>query len=98
MLPIQTYEAKKFLRSTSINFSTTRNGVYINDFTKKLYLCCVCNVGDSLAYVYSPTTGFREITEGSHNLLLDRDIRDALGALGPADGNLNKITISVVTR
>ena len=28
------------------------------------FIVCICNVGDSLAYVYSPTTGVREITQG----------------------------------
>lgn len=30
------------------------------------YVVCVCNVGDSLAYVYSPAHGVREITQGIH--------------------------------
>lgn len=29
------------------------------------YVVCVCNVGDSLAYVYSPAHGVREITQGT---------------------------------
>lgn len=29
------------------------------------FVVCVCNVGDSLAYVYSAKTGIREITQGS---------------------------------
>ena len=28
------------------------------------YAVCVCNVGDSLAYVYSQKTGVREVTQG----------------------------------
>ena len=32
------------------------------------YVVCVCNVGDSLAYVYSHKTGVREITQGSNYL------------------------------
>lgn len=50
------------------------------------YVCCVCNVGDTLAYVYSQKYGVREITKGSHDVLSNRDMRDALGALGPVDG------------
>ncbi|KAL1117369.1 hypothetical protein AAG570_004695 [Ranatra chinensis] len=50
------------------------------------YIVCACNVGDSLAYVYSPNYGVREITEGSHDVNRMRDMRDALGALGPVDG------------
>lgn len=32
---------------------------------RKKFAVCVCNVGDSLAYVYSPTHGVREITHGT---------------------------------
>ena len=57
------------------------------------------NVGDSLAYVYSPTTGkVREVTVGSH--IKDRDMRDAGGVLGPADGvnpDLENLTCSLTT-
>ncbi|XP_059619579.1 PP2C-like domain-containing protein CG9801 [Phlebotomus argentipes] len=59
---------------------------------------CACNVGDSLAYVYSKTYGVREITEGSHDTTLMRDMRDALGALGPVNGNnpeLENLTLSI---
>lgn len=31
------------------------------------YVACVCNVGDSLAYVYNPHHGVREITQGKKN-------------------------------
>lgn len=30
------------------------------------YVCCVCNVGDTLAYVYSQKYGVRELTKGEH--------------------------------
>uniref|UniRef100_A0A224XBK7 Putative serine/threonine protein phosphatase signal transduction mechanism n=1 Tax=Panstrongylus lignarius TaxID=156445 RepID=A0A224XBK7_9HEMI len=50
------------------------------------YIACACNVGDSLAYVYSHKHGVREITQGSHDVHRMRDMRDALGALGPVDG------------
>ena len=43
-------------------------------------MACTCNVGDSLAYVYSPSEGHvREITQGSHDIQSNRDMRDALG-------------------
>lgn len=32
------------------------------------YVACVCNVGDSLAYVYNPQHGVREITQGNKAL------------------------------
>lgn len=62
------------------------------------FAVCVCNVGDSLAYVYSPRYGVREITQGSHDIHSMRDMRDALGALGPVDGQnpeLNNLTCSL---
>lgn len=30
-----------------------------------MYVCCVCNVGDTLAYVYSQKYGIRELTKGN---------------------------------
>lgn len=62
------------------------------------HVVCVCNVGDSLAYVFSKSYGVREITQGSHDIYSMRDMRDALGALGPADGpnpELNNLTCSM---
>lgn len=62
------------------------------------YVVCTCNVGDSLAYVYSRQHGVREITLGSHDIHSMRDMRDALGALGPVDGQnpeLNNLTVSM---
>jgi len=62
------------------------------------FVACICNVGDSLAYVYSTQHGVREITKGSHDIHCMRDMRDALGALGPVDGQnpeLNNLTCSM---
>lgn len=65
----------------------------------KTWAMVTVNVGDSLAYVYSPTTGrVREVTVGSH--IKDRDMRDAGGVLGPADGvnpDLENLTCSLTT-
>jgi serine/threonine protein phosphatase PrpC len=58
---------------------------------KDEYVVCSCNVGDSLAYVYSPKHGVRELTEGSHDVNAMRDMRDALGALGPVNGNTPEV-------
>lgn len=66
-------------------------------YTGKSVVCC-CNVGDSLGYVYSKTYGVREFTQGSHNVDAMRDMRDALGALGPVDGDkpeLSNLTLSL---
>ncbi|XP_028968345.1 PP2C-like domain-containing protein CG9801 [Galendromus occidentalis] len=62
------------------------------------FAVCVCNVGDSFAYVFSEKHGVREITLGSHDIHSMRDMRDALGALGPVDGKnpeLNNLTVSL---
>ncbi|GJQ85952.1 hypothetical protein Trydic_g21800 [Trypoxylus dichotomus] len=62
------------------------------------YVCCVCNVGDTLAYIYSHKYGIRELTKGSHDVQSNRDMRDALGALGPVDGTnpeLSNLTLSI---
>lgn len=55
--------------------------------SEERFAACACNVGDSLAYVYSPAEGHvRELTQDSHDIQSNRDMRDALGALGPVDG------------
>lgn len=68
-----------------------------SNHTGKSVVCC-CNVGDSLGYVYSKTHGVREFTQGSHDVNSMRDMRDALGALGPVDGmkpELGNLTLSM---
>ncbi|CAH1102096.1 unnamed protein product [Psylliodes chrysocephalus] len=75
------------------------NGEERNE-TETQYVCCVCNVGDTLAYVYSGKYGVRELTKGSHDVNSNRDMRDALGALGPVDGinpELSNLTLSITT-
>lgn len=62
------------------------------------WMVCACNVGDSLGFVYSKKSGIREFTEASHDTTTARDIRDALGALGPVDGTkpeLSNLTLSM---
>lgn len=42
--------------------------------------------------------GVREFTQGSHDIMSMRDMRDALGALGPVDGRnpeLGNLTLSM---
>lgn len=66
--------------------------------SSKKYVACTCNVGDSLAYVYSRKTGVREITRGCRDIHCMRDMRDALGALGPVAGcnpELKNLTLSM---
>ncbi|GMT16770.1 hypothetical protein PFISCL1PPCAC_8067, partial [Pristionchus fissidentatus] len=50
------------------------------------WVLCVCNVGDSLCFVYNSSYGVREVTLGSHDCSEMRDMRNAGGALGPVDG------------
>uniref|UniRef100_A0A7E4ULJ7 PPM-type phosphatase domain-containing protein n=1 Tax=Panagrellus redivivus TaxID=6233 RepID=A0A7E4ULJ7_PANRE len=62
------------------------------------YALCVCNVGDSLCFVYNAAYGVREVTLASHDIGLNRDMRDAGGALGPVDGRnpqLHNLTCSM---
>uniref|UniRef100_A0A8R1XKP7 PPM-type phosphatase domain-containing protein n=1 Tax=Onchocerca volvulus TaxID=6282 RepID=A0A8R1XKP7_ONCVO len=63
------------------------------------WVLCVCNVGDSLCFVYNPQTGVQEITIASHDICSMRDMRDAGGALGPVDGmnpQLHNLTYDVI--
>ncbi|XP_045208159.2 PP2C-like domain-containing protein CG9801 [Mercenaria mercenaria] len=50
------------------------------------FAVCTLNVGDSYGYIFSHNQGIREVTQGSHDVSLVRDIRDAGGAIGPVDG------------
>lgn len=52
----------------------------------KQFAICVVNVGDSLGYVFSRHHGIREITTASHDITVERNIRDARGAIGPVRG------------
>lgn len=68
------------------------------DNEPRKWIVCACNVGDSLGFVYSPRSGVREFTMASHDTTMARDMRDALGALGPVDGNrpeLSNLTLSM---
>ncbi|OUC47939.1 hypothetical protein D917_01318 [Trichinella nativa] len=50
------------------------------------WVACACNVGDSLAFIFSEQHGVRELTSGSHDIRQIRNMRDAGGALGPVYG------------
>ena len=46
--------------------NSSQNALYTGPRSNSAkFICCVCNVGDSLAYVYSAKHGVREITAGS---------------------------------
>ncbi|KAK0393334.1 hypothetical protein QR680_000157 [Steinernema hermaphroditum] len=62
------------------------------------WVLCVCNVGDSLCFVFNESYGVREVTLASHDIGQMRDMRDAGGALGPVDGRnpqLQNLTCSM---
>ena len=47
---------------------------------------------------FSSQGNVRDVTEGSHDITANRDMRDALGALGPVDGlnpELSNLTCSI---
>lgn len=69
-----------------------------SDREDERFVVCACNVGDSFGYVYSKRDGVREFTQGSHDTTGMRDMRDALGALGPVQGDkpeLGNLTLSM---
>lgn len=58
--------------------SSLQNALYTgSDSTSNSakFVVCVCNVGDSLAYVYSPKHGVREITHGKRDVLYPIEYR-----------------------
>ncbi len=52
--------------------SSLQNALYTgsDNSNSAKFAVCVCNVGDSLAYVYSPKHGVREITHGIYLTVL----------------------------
>lgn len=65
-----------------------------------LYAVCSVNVGDSLAYVFSKRYGITELSVGSHDVNIERNMRDAGGAIGPVNGDdpyLTNLTFSTST-
>lgn len=43
---------------------SSRDSHFYNETDEDAFVCCVCNVGDTLAYVYSQDNGIRELTKG----------------------------------
>ncbi|XP_033107306.1 PP2C-like domain-containing protein CG9801 [Anneissia japonica] len=106
--PKNTHEVFKILRTsldhgqnlilnTEATLTTICLAVVVQLRKTDQFVLCVVNVGDSLAYVYSPMHGVREVTTGCRDLLHDRDLRECGGALGPAvgeDPDLDNLTFS----
>ena len=87
----------KVLNPLLIAYKIIRLKIILYGAGETKFHMCVCNVGDSLAYVYSGGQ-VREVTLGSHDITTNRDMRDALGALGPVDGlnpELSNLTCSI---
>lgn len=67
--------------------SSLQNALYTgSDSTNSAkFVVCVCNVGDSLAYVYSPKHGVREITHGNYgkNVNFSQSINGSVSVLMP---------------
>lgn len=49
-------------KSDRLSDRSSRSGSFRSE--EQRYVCCVCNVGDTLAYVYSQKYGMRELTKG----------------------------------
>lgn len=83
---------------TTLTIAVVVPKISTTDNEPRKWIVCACNVGDSLGFVYSPQSGVREFTMASHDTTMARDMRDALGALGPVDGNrpeLSNLTLSM---
>lgn len=93
VLPLKPSNLKKQRNEESLDAAELKTTPEKAVPNSEKYVCCVCNVGDTLAYVYSQKYGIRELTKGSHDVYCNRDMRDALGALGPVDGNFFNVSI-----
>uniref|UniRef100_A0A2M4CRH9 Putative serine/threonine protein phosphatase signal transduction mechanism n=1 Tax=Anopheles darlingi TaxID=43151 RepID=A0A2M4CRH9_ANODA len=81
------WEAHNYILQVGGALSTLTVAVVLPVEDSNNSIVCCCNVGDSLGYIFSRNNIVREITQASHNVNLIRDMRDALGALGPVYGD-----------
>uniref|UniRef100_A0A2M4BGL0 Putative serine/threonine protein phosphatase signal transduction mechanism n=1 Tax=Anopheles marajoara TaxID=58244 RepID=A0A2M4BGL0_9DIPT len=81
------WEAHNYILQVGGALSTLTVAVVLPVEESNNSIVCCCNVGDSLGYIFSRNNIVREITQASHNVNLMRDMRDALGALGPVYGD-----------
>ena len=91
--------AQNVIMDEGATMTTLCVGVVAELKEKNRYAFCVVNVGDTYAYFYNSKHGVKEVTEGSHSLDKNRDMRFCGGALGPADGcnpDLGNLTLSYV--
>ena len=91
--------AQNVIMNEGATMTTLCVGVVVELKERNRYAFCVVNVGDTYAYFYNSKHGVKEVTEGSHSLDENRDMRFCGGALGPADGcnpDLGNLTLSYV--
>ncbi|KFB45510.1 AGAP010274-PA-like protein [Anopheles sinensis] len=92
------WEAHKYILQVGGALSTLTVAIVLPVQGSKQSIVCSCNVGDSLGYIFSKDNIVREITTASHDVTLMRDMRDALGALGPVYGDkpeMSNLTLSM---
>lgn len=92
------WEAHNYIIQIGGALSTLTVAIVLPVQESKQSIVCCCNVGDSLGYIFSKNNIVREITKGSHDVSLMRDMRDALGALGPVYGDkpeMSNLTLSM---
>uniref|UniRef100_A0A8W7Q4T9 PPM-type phosphatase domain-containing protein n=1 Tax=Anopheles coluzzii TaxID=1518534 RepID=A0A8W7Q4T9_ANOCL len=92
------WEAHNYILQVGGALSTLTVAIVLPIESSDQSIVCCCNVGDSLGYIFSKNNIVREITMGSHDVSLMRDMRDALGALGPVYGDkpeMSNLTLSM---
>uniref|UniRef100_A0A182JSA0 PPM-type phosphatase domain-containing protein n=1 Tax=Anopheles christyi TaxID=43041 RepID=A0A182JSA0_9DIPT len=92
------WEAHSYILQVGGALSTLTVAIVLPVESSEQSIVCCCNVGDSLGYIFSKNNIVREITMGSHDVSLMRDMRDALGALGPVYGDkpeMSNLTLSM---
>uniref|UniRef100_A0A182STN3 PPM-type phosphatase domain-containing protein n=1 Tax=Anopheles maculatus TaxID=74869 RepID=A0A182STN3_9DIPT len=92
------WEAHNYILQVGGALSTLTVAIVLPIESSAQSVVCCCNVGDSLGYIFSKNNIVREITMGSHDVSLMRDMRDALGALGPVYGDkpeMSNLTLSM---
>uniref|UniRef100_A0A182VSS8 PPM-type phosphatase domain-containing protein n=1 Tax=Anopheles minimus TaxID=112268 RepID=A0A182VSS8_9DIPT len=92
------WEAHNYILQVGGALSTLTVAIVLPVESSEQSVVCCCNVGDSLGYIFAKNNIVREITTGSHDVSLMRDMRDALGALGPVYGDkpeMSNLTLSM---
>ena len=91
--------AQNLIINKGAKMTTLCVGVIVELTGSSQYAFCVVNLGNTYAYIYNSKYGVREVTEGSHSLDENRDVRLGIGALGPAyacNPDLANLTLSYV--